>query len=358
MKRFTSKRLIKIGATFAVALGTGFVVQYGDALASRWGADEPVTGPEARAELEEGVVVPLSANVVPSITLPQETATVPTPVVFEADVVPSEELAPTFIPVSTSLPDEIVAEPSDVMAEPIMSEPAMIEEIAEMDCKIEMTAIEMKLAMVQLSLSAPCRAGESVVIHHDGLMFSAMTDETGSVTLNVPALSFDAFFIAAFDGGEGAIAQTDVPNFADYDRAVLQWQGDMGVELHALEFGATYGDEGHRWSQSVGSFAGAATGVNGIVTRLGDDSVSDPLMAEIYTFPSGINSQDGSINLSVEAAVTSGNCGQVVSAQTIQLRQAEDAQVMNLTMSMPGCEAVGEYLILKNMLEDLTLASK
>lgn len=335
MKRFPMKRAVTIGLTFAVALGSGFLVQYGDAVASRWGADAPVSGPTAREVLEEVSLVPVSASIAspPSLSTPSMSA----PVEVSATIgsIPEEELSPTFVPAP--------------------SEP---EEVVEQDCRMTLTAVEMKLAMVQLSLSAPCHANRVLAMHHENMMFNAMTDDNGELVVDVPALAENAFFIAAFDGGEGAIAETNVPDFPEYDRAVLQWQGDMGVELHALEFGASYGEDGHRWSESKGNFAGAATGLSGLVTRLGDESVLQPLMAEVYTFPSGISSQDGEIKLSVEASVMNMNCGQPISAQTIQIRPQQDALVSSLFMTMPTCDAIGEYVLLKNVLEDLTLASR
>ncbi len=336
MKRFPKKRLVTAGLTFAVALGTGFLVQYGDAVASRWGVEAPVAGPNARESLDEIALVPVSATLATPSTLSTPVVNAPIKTSASLGDIPTEEITPQFIPV-----------------------PAPVEEAeALVDCTMNLAAAAKTLAMVELTLSAPCHAEQVLAVHHDNLMFSAMTDAAGDLTVVVPALSSDAFFIAAFDGGEGAIAQTDVPDFVNYDRAVLLWQGDMGVELHALEFGASYGEDGHRWSQSRGDVAGVATGMSGMMTKLGDSSVLLPLMAEVYTFPSGYTSQDGDIALSVEAAVMTENCGQPVSAQTIQIRPTEDALVSTLFMTMPSCEGIGEYVLLKNVLEDLTLAAR
>ena len=81
-------------------------------------------------------------------------------------------------------------------------------------------------------------------------------------------------------------------------------------------------------------------------------------MAEIYTFPSGMTAVSGDIVLNVEAEVTARNCGRSVAAQSIQISPISDPTIMDLTMAMPECVAIGEYLVLKNMFEDLTLAAK
>ena len=92
--------------------------------------------------------------------------------------------------------------------------------------------------------------------------------------------------------------------------------------------------------------------------RLGNDAIPGARMAEIYTFPSGMTALTGDIVLNVEAEVTARNCGRSVAAQSIQIGPLTAPAIMDLTMAMPDCDAIGEYLVLKNMFEDLTLAAK
>ena len=113
--------------------------------------------------------------------------------------------------------------------------------------------------------------------------------------------------------------------------------------------------------QSVGyvvlPYLGAAAGPAAMLPPLGADSAENALMAEIYTFPAGAAAQDGTVDLTVEAEVTAANCGRDVAAQSIQIMPGAEPAVMDLTMTMPDCSAVGEYLVLNNMLQDLTLAA-
>ena len=102
--------------------------------------------------------------------------------------------------------------------------------------------------MVNLTLEASCLPRERVTVHHSGMVFSQTTDAAGGLDLTVPALAKDAVFILAFTNGDGAMAQTVVEEVDDYDRMVLQWRGDTGFQIHAREFGAEYGEDGHVWS--------------------------------------------------------------------------------------------------------------
>jgi len=62
--------------------------------------------------------------------------------------------------------------------------------------------------------------------------------------------------------------------------------------------------------------------------------------------------------LTVEVEVTQENCGREIAAQSIQLNAGLEPSAIDLTMTLPDCNAIGEFLVLKNMFEDLTLAAK
>lgn len=187
------------------------------------------------------------------------------------------------------------------------------------------------------------------------MMFSGMTDEDGKATIFAPALKEAALFIAAFDAGLGALAEVSVPSLADYDRVVLQWRGEGAFEIHAMEYGATYGDAGHVWFDAPGDAAAASMGEGGFLLALGDGRVEEPRFAQVYTFPSGNAPQPGAIKLSVEAEITDMNCNTQVEAQTLEANRGEDVRIVDLTLAVPACEAVGDFLVLKNILSDLRL---
>ena len=371
-----TKKYVTAGATFSVALGIGFVMQYGDAVASRWGADRPVAGPENHAE--ELKIVPVTASVALPTVLdtPRGAAQaditlasmIPTPSEIDIptfqlpDAIPAaaEAPAPDLVPLddlTPDLPDLVLVDLTDVDSpDADTTEAAPVQQAAS--CDITLTALPAEMAMVELVLSSPCRPGEVVSIHHKEMMFTGLTDAAGTYSVTVPALDPEPFFIAAFADGEGAVAITGVPELALYDRAVLMWQGAQDTQLHALEFGAAYGSDGHVWSGAETDSARAATGDGGFLTRLGTEVGPNPAMAEVYTFPSGTTTRDGAVRLSVEAEVTATNCGREVTAQTLQVGGAVSGKAIDLSMIMPGCDAAGEFLVLKNMFEDLTLAAK
>lgn len=384
-----AKRFKVAALTFTAALGSGLVMQYGDALASRWGVDAPVSGPGDRATDTGTPHIPVSAGTtVPDM---QSMLAGPAPEVTPAALteVPDDLDAPQLIvPERTTPEDEgeraplMQAPPAapemDILPEEAATDAleADVDEVTALDtipgmevggdataveedaCEPTLNATGAPMASVTLELDAPCHVGMPVVIHHQGMMFHQIVDAAGSLNIEVPALAEEAFFIAAFNDGAGAVAITAVPEVSLYDRAVLQWQGETGVQLHAREFGADYGTDGHVWKAATGQIAQTMEGKGGTLVPLGDNRVLRPLMAEVYTFPSGYAGDDGAVALTVEAEVTAMNCGRDISAQSIQIVPGTDMDAVDLTMTMPSCDSVGEFLILNNMFENLTLAAR
>jgi hypothetical protein len=226
------------------------------------------------------------------------------------------------------------------------------------DCVIMLDAAVGQAAMVLLTLSAPCQPQTRVTLHHQGMMFSLSTDAAGKAEVEVPALDEAAIFIASFPDGGGAVAAADVPALANYDRAVLQWQGDAALQLHAREFGAGYGEAGHVWLASDRAAEHAIAGDGGFLTRLGDGSGPAALHAEVYTFPSATIRRGGEVLLTVEAEITHATCDREISAQSIQIRPDTAPAALDLAMTLPGCDAVGDFVVLNTMLENLTLPAR
>ena len=339
------------GGTFAVALGIGFVMQNEDALAARFVSD--VAPPSAPLVGTSGLgAAPLVLAAGDAEEVRPAGPTLPVPDI-EMAAAPPNVPAPMTSPTLPQAPMQLAALETDT---PILDVPSPFSALP--DCTTTLGASPAPAAMVDLSLVAPCAPLTTVTIHHQGMMFSILTDRQGMAQVRAPALAETAVFIADVFGGEGAVAVVDVPEMAGLDRAVLQWEGDAGLGIHALEFGATYGEPGHVWADAAGSVDLVLSGTGGFLVELGDPEALIPRMAEVYTYPSGTSERAGKVILNVEAVVTQANCGDRISAQSIQVSPGAPPFASDLTMAVPGCESAGEYLLLSNMLLDLTLAAR
>ena len=338
--------------TFAVAMGIGFFMQQGDVDAARIasGSTAPIPQPVAEPSIAAG---PESAPQSPPIV------EVAAAVVEPELVVPALEESPAITEIASEVPQTRAPNDADnaVVTPAVLQQPGSDAVVAEeLKCEPIMTANAQAPALVELIIAAPCHATQSFTLHHEGMMFTVATDAQGNATLVAPALADAAVFIAAFDDGVGAVADAIVTDMGDYDRVVLQWQGQSGFEIHAKEFGADYGQDGHVWRDAAREVTAAIEGQGGFLMQLGALSGSSPLLAEVYTFPTGKAPHAGIIDLTVEAEVTALNCAKDISAQTLERTPESQVRIADLTLSMPECSAIGEFLVMQDLLKDLTLA--
>jgi hypothetical protein len=331
-----TKEILTAAGTFGCALGIGFIMQNSDAATERYGAASAV---EARESSLQSLDAETSILEVQDIELTSATFDVQTDQID--GVAPSSDTQVTLAAVSGT--EDPAVEPTPQPA------PAACEIIAD--------ARPMAAAMVNLTLDAACLPNERITIHHSGMIFTQTTSSTGSLNINVPALSETAVFVFAFGNGDGAVAQAKVEDLADFDRMVLQWKEAAGFQMHAFEFGAGYDDAGHVWSGNPRDMASAITGAGGFVTLNGDIDAAAPMLAEVYTFPVDSEGHDGSVVLTVEAEVTNANCGQEIEAQTLELNSNDSIRTRDLTLAVPDCDALGSFLVLNNLFEDLKVAS-
>ena len=263
------KRLITVGGTLFCAWGIGYLMQSNahEAMPERTDATTPQVETEPLSQIDE---VPLKIS---GIQLTSAISTL---------------IAPE--PASVFLPEAPIVQAALSSDQPVANLPT--EELAPtFACEHRVSATPAAAALVKLTIDAPCMVNDRFTVHHNGMMFTEVTDANGKRSLDVPALSDDAVFIVSFSNGDGAVAQTTVTSLEYYDRVVVQWAGDSGVQIHALEFGADYDEHGHVWAGASRDSAVAALGEGGFITRLGAEDIYNPQMAEIYTFPSGTSAR-------------------------------------------------------------------
>lgn len=362
--RPAESRLVLSGRTKVVAgtalavFGIGFVMQ------NVIGPDSPVQ--QAAALKSPNVTVSKVEPTAADIAATPLTSSLATGLVTAKAPAPASDTAASDrIEVLADMPEEGLApdaldalEPIQTAAyEPVNPNLPSEESVPQLACDMTLTATAAPAAMVDLSLDAPCLPNERLTLHHNGMMFTAVTNADGQHDMRVPALSQNAVYIVSFTNGEGAVTQIDVPTLEFYDRVVLQWRGDAGLGVHALEFGAEYFAQGHVFAEQLGDPANTARGEAGFMMRYGHDAGPEALMAEVYTFPTETSGKAGDVTLSVEAEVTGANCGAKVEAQTLQIRPGKALKSQDLELFVPDCDAVGDFLVLKNLLEDLKVAS-
>ncbi|SFO94341.1 translocase [Tranquillimonas alkanivorans] len=265
-------------------------------------------------------------------------------------------------PVTLPIPDPVRTARSgpdraDVPAPaPIL--PGPLEPRSTGDCDVTFEADTIPGSMVLLSLTAPCAADVRVEVAHEGLVIAERLSQYGGLDLLVPAMTEEATYTARIEGEEPEEVVVTVTDHDEYEHVALQWAGRAGPQLHALEFGAGYGDEGHLWSGAPGDIMRAAHGKGGFLTELGDPTLDAPRQAQVYTFPTGAIERAGDVALKAEVEVTELSCGRDITAEALQPDGTGGVERTALTVSVPDCDAIGGILVLKNLLQNLKIAGR
>ena len=319
------RRAVMIVGTLLIAFGVGHVMQ------STVGRDQDMA------------TVGDEPDAAPLLRAPAQDPALPVP--------PAATLSPMELPV----PEARIPIDSEAFLTPDLRQNRDISPYG-FPCTVSMRVTAAPAAMLDVRLDAPCRPDETVTFAHEGLTFTQATDGFGLLRVQIPALVAQAAILATFEDGEDVAQIATVSDLDAFDRVALQWTGPQALSLHALELGASYGDAGHVWTKAPKSTDRALLGQGGFLSRLGSGRDDIDISAEIYSFPSGQFLTGGVVHLIVEAEVTSKNCGGEVTARAFQPGVFGTVSATDVQLSMPECDAIGEILILKNLLQDMRLA--
>ena len=192
-------------------------------------------------------------------------------------------------------------------------------------------------ANILLFLIAECKPNMPVTISHAGLEFTILTGPDGTANIVVPALQRTAEITATFADGSSESTVALVTQINDVTRAAVTWRGDADLDLHAFEYGAVQGSDGHVWSGAARDYRSARLKGGGYLVELGDKSIEGGALAEVYTMPLGRSVQRGSISMTLEINNGDAVCGTDISARTLRTRADNDAGSRRIRFTVPNC---------------------
>ncbi|WP_145104975.1 hypothetical protein [Cereibacter sediminicola] len=255
-----------------------------------------------------------------------------------------DDLRPTHvIPVSAETPATSDTATPDLLRS---SPPAGTDTAAA--CLTGLTLAAEPAAMLALTLIAPCRADERVVLRHGGLAVTGRLSAAGHLNTHLPALDTKGRVSVLFADGSHAEAAQPIPEAAALHRFGVQWLGAHGIEVHAFNGPVRHGGPGHVSAVDPGRTSGRG----GFLSLLGEAEVPLPMLAEIYTFPAA----DTRATVQLEAEVRASTCGRALLAEVVESIGGR-ASVTELTLDMPPCDGVGGHIVLKNLPRDLNMAA-
>jgi hypothetical protein len=311
-------------AVIAVALATGHLMQS--------------AAPQPDRSLQHLHLQPTNIETVASTTeieVPdlerRQTSALPPP----AATKPSQDLTVTA---NLALPDQ---------------EPDLKAALTSPNCPASLDLAVSENAMIAVTVIAACHPDERIVLKHAGLVVTAKTTPTGAVVTDLPALTQQALVEVTFKDGSSLQASLEVPKVAKLRRFAVQWSGDDAFQLHGLEQGANFAEAGDISGAAPNTPLPGQPATGGFLSVLGDSTTAFPLLAEVYTYPADPSDQP---QIVVESAVTAATCGRELLAETLFSAGGKVVKD-DLTAAMPACDAIGDYLVLNNLVPDLKVAA-
>ena len=351
-------------ATLGVAVGAGTLFQQGTAqqeAAARQA--EPAAGADpSRVVLAPAAPQYTTASVLPGVVSSADplAGQAEDMAAMIADTPPQRDGATSDQAMTAAAPgmlSQVTQAASEAAAEEIpgAGDPEQLAEIiAGIDaCALWLVVTPDAGAMLDMSLFAPCDGGAVVRVSHAGLHFNAQIAADGQLMLAVPALEVDAELTVAFADGRTAVDATQVEDAMLYDRVAVAWEGPAVLNVNAYEFGADFGSANHI---HPGNAATPRDVARGFLTLLGDSALETPALAQVYSFPTGLSARMGQVALELEVAVTGESCARSLRIETLESLAGSMAETREISIDMPECDGLGGYLVLKNLLPELTIA--
>ncbi len=233
-----------------------------------------------------------------------------------------------------------------------------IKPVEAASCALDIRATPIFGARVTLRLNAPCHPNVSVTIKHGGLQFKERLDKQGTLELKVPAFAeYSRFDIELADGLTSTVGAY-ISGLSSLERVGIAWSGADDTFLHALENGAKAGDTGHIWRVKPNSFAKARMSGGGYMMVLGDPTLENAKLAQVYTLPQRPRKRAQIVELQIETLRGEYACGTDIDLKVAHHRVNSGAAQSELSLTLPACGSEDTSLVLKNAIKDMKVARK
>jgi hypothetical protein len=351
------RKIILSASIIAIAAGAGQLVQSNIGAADRQASVAAPTSVVMLSAKAEPQTAPAPVLRRPEPALSAEKTPQPARLPPPAEATASPPTAPVTMPRAASPgpqpaapkpgPVAAAAEPAAPAPAPAVSAPAAPQKapapVAADTCVATLSATALPGAVLSLGLVAPCDGGARVVLRHGGLAVTAKLSAAGTLFTTLPAMAARGDVVAMFPDGTTAKASA-ATDLAGIRRFAVQWQADDAFQLQVYENGAAFGAPGHVSAERPAG--------EGKVDVLGDATVDLPLLAQVYTWPAS----PMPVEVTIEAAVTDKTCNREILGEAIG-SDAGRVTATDITLAMPDCSGVGDFLVLNNLAGGTTLAA-
>ena len=183
-------------------------------------------------------------------------------------------------------------------------------------CAAEFSTRPGQGGMVRIELQADCYASRPFVLLHAGLEFGAWFDANGAAEMEIPVLEITSDISVRFEDGSSATTplNIDVRSVEQTRRVAIAWTAPVNLDLHAFEYSAGFGADGHVWEQNPRDFRVVRRPGGGFHSSF-PAAVNNGQSIEVYTFWANRRARPGFMRIVVDHAsrgeVANGEfCGQ------------------------------------------------
>lgn len=228
----------------------------------------------------------------------------------------------------------------------------------KLSCALDVRVKPIFGARVALKLNAPCHPDVTVTIKHAGLQFKERLTANGTLEMKIPAFEeYSRFDIELSDGTTSTVGAY-IAGLSALERVGIAWNGADDTFLHALQNGAKLGGSNHVWRVAPSSFAKSRMNGGGYMMVLGDPTLDNAQLAQVYTLPNRPRKRAQIVELQIETLRAETACGEDMALRVAHHRANSGAGQSALSVQLPACDAAGSSLVLKNALKDMKVARK
>ena len=161
------------------------------------------------------------------------------------------------------------------------------------------------LGLTEIAVQSDCRAGQDMIIDYGGASFIQNLDDAGRAAFVLDCFAGYRELIRVRFMDRTEVMRLPPEQTARLTKVAILWSSGVDLDLHAFEFGATFGDARHVWSgkspppDRVQSAPGADRRGRGLVTT-SSRGQSLGTSAEVYTYLHHPDEPAGSIRFAVD----------------------------------------------------------
>ncbi len=218
-------------------------------------------------------------------------------------------------------------------------------------CRINLRATTKPTARVKLQIMAPCHPETIVTIEHAGLRFRERLDKDGTLAVIIPAfVQFSKFDITLRDGLR-ATTGAYIVGLSSLNRTGFSAAGAINAILRAHDSSTPGGIISRAQPRT---YKHALLSGGGYLTILGDSTLPNPQIAQIYTHPNNDNQK--LVRLEILANRNKSNCAGGIDLQTARHSPILGPSKRHIRVNLTDCDTENGSLVLKNLLKDMRMA--